>query len=121
MLPLIVQDNGAISAFSTLPDEVVYELFVRFNKLRTGTIWTPMKKKSYNSAQLRCILAWLNQNKDVYPKIQQLLLRTIDLNFLPAADLFQLVKPSGLFPDDEVDKRIVQCLHERDAMPFMLN
>ena len=51
----------------------------------------------------------------ILPKTKQLLLRTIDLNFLPAADLFQLVKPSGLFPDDEVDKRIVQCLHERDA------
>jgi len=115
LLPRIAQDNGAISAFSTLPDKVVYELFVRFNRIRTGTIWTPMKKKSYNSAQLRCILAWLNQNKDVYPKNKQLLLRTIDLNFLPAADLFQLVKPSGLFPDDEVDKTIVQRLHERDA------
>ena len=74
-----------------------------------------MKKKSYNWAQLRCILAWLDQNKDVYPKVKELLLSTIDLNFLPAADLFQLVKPSGLFHDDEVDKRIVQRLHERDA------
>ena len=115
LLPRIAQDNGATSAFSTLPDEVVYDLFIRFNRVRNGQIWTPMKKKSYNSAQLRCILAWLDQNKDVYPKVKELLLSTIDLNFLPAADLFQLVKPSGLFPDDEVDKRIVQCLHERDA------
>ena len=115
LLPRIVQDIGAISAFSTLPDEVVYDLFMRFNKLRKETTWTLARKKSYNSAQFRCLLAWLNQNKDVYPKIKQLLLRTIDLNFLPAADLFQLVKPSGLFPDDEVDKRIVKCLHERDA------
>ena len=115
LLPRIAQDNGATSAFSTLPDEVVYDLFIRFNRVRNGQIWTPMKKKSYNSAQLRCILAWLDQNKDVYPKVKELLLSTIDLNFLPAADLFQLVKPSGLFHDDEVDKRIVQRLHERDA------
>ena len=45
-----------------------------------------------------------------------MILETIDLYSLPATDLFQLVKPSGLFPDEEVDKRIVECLRERDEM-----
>ena len=44
------------------------------------------------------------------------ILGTIDLDLLPAADLFELVKPSGLFPDNEVDKRIVECLRERDEL-----
>ena len=71
---------------------------------------------SYRSAQLRCLLAWYNQNKDMCQEDKEEILGTIDLDSLPAADLFEIVKPSGLFPDDEVDKRIVKCLRESDQM-----
>ena len=39
--------------------------------------------------------------------------------YFGAADLFQLVKPSGLFPDDEVDKRILKVLEESEKKDFL--
>ena len=121
MLPKISRDKEAISAFSTLPFHLVEELFSEFKKtkikIRTRTNNSSKATlSSCNSAQFKCLLAWFNQNKDVCQEDKKEILATIDLDFLPAADLFQLVKPSGLFPDDEVDKRIVECLRERDEL-----
>ena len=121
MLPNIANDREAIFAFSTLPCHLVEDLCSEFKKekmkiqqinnlRRTATLL------SFNSAQLKCLLAWFNQNKDVCQEDKNKILATIDLDSLPAADLFELVKPSGLFPDDEVDKRIVECLRERDDL-----
>ena len=114
LLPAIAKDDEAISAFSTLPCQVVKELFSMLSTLKTNTTVSP--PTSYRSAQLRCLLAWYNQNKDMCQEDKEEILGTIELDYLPVADLFELVKPSGLFPDDEVDKRIVKCLRESDQM-----
>ena len=115
LLPAIAKDDEAISAFSTLPCQVVKELLsMLISTLKKDTTVSP--PTSYRSAQLRCLLAWYNQNKDMCQEDKEEILGTIDLDSLPAADLFEIVKPSGLFPDDEVDKRIVKCLRESDQM-----
>lgn len=115
LIPPISQDNGAISAFSTLPCHLVEELFSQWSR-STRANASPGLQTIYSSAQLRCFLAWYNQNKDICQEDKKKILGTIDLDALPATDLFQLVKPSGLFPDDEVDKRILDCLRERDEL-----
>ena len=122
LLPSIAQDNGTLSAFTTLPYKIVKDLFSvcleKGEKLKNKPLSTP-KAYAYNSAQLRCLLAWLNQNQNedsCQEDKKSVLAETIDLDSLPAADLFKLVKPSGLFPDDEVDRRIFECLLERDEM-----
>ena len=118
-LPKIAIDQEAISAFSTFPCHLVEELFSEFKKTRTGPNNSSKEIKTlpiFTSAQFKCLLAWFNQNKDICQEDKKKILDKIDLDLLPAADLFQLVKPSGLFPDDEVDKRIVECLHERDKL-----
>ena len=71
-----------------------------------------------NSSQFKCLLAWYKQNKDVCPEEKKKLLGTIDLDLFTATELFQLVKPSGLFPDDEVDERILKHLGERDKVVY---
>ena len=121
LLTKIAKDKEAITAFSTLPCHLVKELFSELKKTRTKirirkNNSSTSTLSSCNSAQFKCLLAWFNQNKDVCQEDKKEILATIDLDFLPAADLFQLVKPSGLFPDDEVDKRIVECLRERDEL-----
>ena len=55
-------------------------------------------------------------NKDTCKDVKKNILGTIDLELFRAIELYQLVKPSGLFPADEVEKRIVKCLRERDEM-----
>ena len=39
---------------------------------------------------------------------------SLDL-FLPS-ELIEIVKPTGLYPDDEIDKRIRDYLHEMDGI-----
>ena len=105
LLPKFSRDNEAISAFSTLPCHNVEELSSRWYRL-SRTKASPRIQTVIGSAQFRCLLAWCNQNKDISQEYKKKILETIDLCSLSGADLFQLVKPSGLFPDDEVDKRI---------------
>ena len=113
LLPAIAKDDKAISAFSTLSCQVVKELLSMLTStLKKDTTVSP--PTSYRSAQLRCLLAWYNQNKNMCQEDKEEILGTIDLDSIPAADLFELVKPSRLFPDDEVDKRIVKCLRAND-------
>ena len=118
-LPAIAQDDEAISAFSTLSFNIVKE-FCYLNSLfrvyKEITEMTNNNPTSYQSAIFRCVLAWFNQNKDLCQEDRKQILDMIALDSLPAADLFRLVKPSGLFPDDEVDKRIIECLLERDEL-----
>ena len=63
-----------------------------------------------NSARFRCFWAWCQTNKDMCPEDKKKILGVIDLDLFCATELFLLVKPSGLFPEVEVDKRIVNCL-----------
>lgn len=114
LLPYIAKDTEAISAFSTLPLQIIKDLFSfpRINEI----FRTKKSQRVFNSAQFRCFWAWYQGNKDTCPEDKKKIMGTIDLDLFRATELFLLVKPSGLFPDDEVDKRIVECLHERDEM-----
>ena len=125
-LPNICKDNEAISAFSTLPFNIVEEMFTQFSKQKISfgrdSCGRDLSKSTetslYIAAKLYCLLAWYNQNKDMCQEDKKKMLGMIDLDLPPAADLFQLVKRywHWLFPNDKEDKRIVECLRERDEM-----
>ena len=94
LLPWIAEDAGAIFAFSSLPLQIVMELF-------SHAFHIPLTKRSQricNSAKFICFLAWYQQNEDICHNDKKKILGMIDL------DLF------GLFPNAEVDKRIIECL-----------
>ena len=91
------RDNEAISAFSILPCHIVEELFSRWSRLSRKKA-SPRIQTLIGSAQFRCLLALCNQNKDLSQEDKKKILETIDLDSLSGADLFQLVKASGLFP-----------------------
>ena len=112
LLPWIVIDVGAISAFSSLPFQIVGELFSEVRHIAKSK----KNQRICNSAKFRCFLAWYHKNQDICHNDKKKILGMIDLDLFSASDLFQLVKPSGLFPDAEVDKRIIECLRERDEM-----
>ena len=113
LLPWIIsRDDGAIAAFSSLPSQIVMELFSHAQHM---TIPKRNQRGLY-SALVRCFLAWYQQNEDMCPNEKKKIFGMIDLDLVNASDLFQVVKPSGLFPDVEVDKRIIERLRERDEM-----
>ena len=113
LLPWIIgRDDGAIAAFSSLPSQIVMELFSHAQHM---TIPKRNQRGLY-SALVRCFLAWYQQNVDMCPNEKKKIFGMIDLDLVNASDLFQVVKPSGLFPDVEVDKRIIERLRERDEM-----
>ena len=110
LAPFIVQDEEAIFAFSTLPFQLVVELF-------SEVYFPPIEREGeYNSSKFRCFVAWYKRNKDIAQEDKDKILGLIDLDLFSATELYQLVKPSGLFPDVEVEKRILRCLGERDEM-----
>jgi len=114
LFPHIAKDTEAISTFSTLPLQIIKDLF-SFPRIKE-IFMTKKSQRVLNSAQFRCFWAWYQVNKDMCLEDKKKILGTIDLDLFRATELFLLVKPSGLFPDVEVDKRIVMCLRERDEM-----
>ena len=113
-LPLIAKDAVGIRIFPTLPLHIIKELF---SFPQTERIFSKRyNQRILNSAKFRCFLAWKQGNKDTSQEEKKKILGTIDLDLFHAIELYQLVKPSGLFPEDEVEKRIVKCLRERDEM-----
>ena len=64
-------------------------------------------------------MAWYKRNKNWSQEDKEDILGTFDLDLFSGTDLFQSVKPSGLFPDDEVDKRILKVLEESEKKDFL--
>ena len=114
LLPHIAKDTEAISTFSTLPLQIIRDLLY-FPGIKE-IFRTKKSQRVLNSARFRCFWAWCQTNKDTCPEDKKKILGVIDLDLFRATELFLLVKPSGLFPEVEVDKRIVRCLRERDEM-----
>ena len=115
LLPHIAKDSEAISTFSTLPLHIIEKLFL-FPGIKEMFSRSRKSERVLNSAKFRCFWSWYQVNKDTCQEVKKKILGRIDLDLFRAIELYQLVKPSGLFPADEVEKRIVKCLRERDEM-----
>lgn len=116
LLPYICQNKAANSAFSTLSLQAVKDLFSCIHRLLD---WKKPKTRVLNTARFRCLLSWYEQNKNWSQEDKEEILGTFNLDLFSATELFQLVKPSGLFPEDEVDKRIPKALGESDKKAIL--
>ena len=114
----ISQDEEASFTFSTLSVQTLKDLFFYIRPIQEKH---PIKRKTrkLNSSRFRCLLAWYKRNKNWSQEDKEDILGTFDLDLFSGTDLFQLVKPSGLFPDDEVDKRILKVLEESEKKDFL--
>ena len=68
-----------------------------------------------NQEILQVFAAWYEKNQDECSKEdKEEILECISLDLFKPSELFKIVKPSSLYPDEEIDKRILDHLHEME-------
>ena len=90
-------------------DDVMNRLTSKFSTLSTT--------RQVNKRNFQFVAAWYEKNKDGCSKADKDdLMQFIQLDEFLMSDLIKIVKPSGLFPDEEVDEMILAQAEKLDQI-----
>merc|ERR1712150_56141 len=119
----IAKDTEAMSHFEKLHISLVKDIIIYSNGLQKDSHSHPINfrlkitPRIQNQATFKVFAGWYEKNKAECSK-EDLdgFMQCISLDLFLPSELIKTVKPTGLFQDEEIDKRILQLLYEMDEI-----
>ena len=110
------EDIAGLEAFAKLPFGTLREILINC-KEKIDTTRRNKSKRYLNTVLFGCFWDWLKNNKGgCSDEDKKEILEMVSLDLVPLYPLIRIVKPSGLFPKDEVDKKIIDFAKKFDSM-----
>ena len=113
---LFAHDGDGVEVWRQLPFGSLKEILINC-KEKIDTRRSSHSKRKLNTTLYKSFYAWYKNNETVCSEEEEAeLLERVTLELFPLIDLITLVKPEGMFPEDEVDERICNLAAKFDRM-----
>ena len=116
---IISNDNEVKSHFEKLNISLVKDIIKSGRNCINSPSWTKLAKRKANLAMFQILSSWYENEKNndkCSKEDKEDILGCISLDLFLPSELIEIVKSTGLYPDDEIDKRIRDYLHEMDGI-----